>query len=134
MKISIVLQTPIKPDPAYNYISPNDIVKIENYSCEEVLLEGTLDTIKDRNSFLLMCMEKLGSKGMLSIVGIDIVEISKYILSGQITIDEANTIIYGNRQSLDSIFKLITFLGTQGYTITDKRMLNYSYLVKANKP
>jgi hypothetical protein len=134
MKISMILQPPIKPDKEYTYISPDQIGQIENYSCEEIILEGTLDSIKDRYAFLTVCMEKLRSKGTLSIIGIDIVELSKYIISGQVTIDDANNVIYSNRQSLDNIFKLVNFFATKGYAVVDKRILNYSYFVKASKP
>lgn len=134
MKIQIVTQIPENKEIDREYLLCADINKVENNSCMEIILTDILDYISQRNEFLMICLNKLRHNGTLSLSGIDIVEISKQIFFGQITIDEANYILYNGKASSDNLFKLINFFDNSNmYTVIDKRLTNYTYFIKVQK-
>jgi len=112
MKLQIVLQIPKIEDqnPEYTYILPDKIIEIDNGSCLSIELNNTLDYISKRAGFLEECFKKLRSKGIISISGLDIVELSKRIFNGKVTIDEINNILYMGKQSVDNLHRLFILL------------------------
>ena len=136
MKLKVVLQLPKPEDlsPEYTYILPDQLNSIENGICISIELSNVLDFIPPRLQFFQECVNKLRSKGTIALSGLDLVEISKLILNGKLTIDEANNVLYQGKQSLDNLQRLLVFIQNIGLHIIDKRISNIIYYIKAEKP
>lgn len=132
MKIIIVLEVKQVSDNNYHYITPNQLATIENNSCTEVHIT-CLDYIPESLRFIGECIAKLRKNGILTLVGLDIVEISKAVITGQITIDDINAILYKGKQSIDTLNRLKLFLASIHTTIEDIRLNNLTYNIKAIK-
>ena len=66
-------------------------------------------------------------------VGFDIIEIAKGILTGRFTIDDINAILYKGKQSIDNMGRIKMFFLSQRMTIEDVRLNNITYQIKAVK-
>lgn len=136
MKYKICLQT--MPEninvSEYIYILPNDINKIDISSAEEIRVGQLLDNIDNRQEAINVLISKLRIGGILTLEGIDIIEISKQILLGNISIDIANRLIY-ERRSMDSLCRSIPVLQNIGCEIIEKRldMQKCLYYIKVKK-
>lgn len=133
MKIHITFNTNPKTRIDYRHIHPKDINSIDNNSCESLDLDCTLDEVKNRQEFLLTCMNKLRSNGILYLYGLDITVAARQIFLGDVNIDEANQLIY-SRQSTDSLFRLLAFFGAHGYAIIQKNLIGNAYSLGVQKP
>jgi hypothetical protein len=135
MKLQIVLELPELENKIkeYKYILPSDISHIENGTCTEISLSNILDYIPERLEYLKLCIQKLRLHGKLSLSGLDILEISKTIVKGQMTIDEINKLLYNNKQSIDNIQRIIVFFANLNFTILEKRINNITYYIKVEK-
>lgn len=131
MKIIIILDAKQGLDTNYQYIIPNQLNTIENNSCEELHIT-CIDFISQNLQFIQECINKLRKNGILTIIGYDIIEVSKAIINGRLTIEEANNIIYQNKQSMDNLFRLKMFLALN-MTLDDIRINGLTYNIKAIK-
>jgi hypothetical protein len=135
MKININPSTitPTYSDNTITNIVPEQLNTIENNSCEEIMLNQTLDYVIDRQSLLVTCINKLRLNGVLFFSGLDILEVSKQIITGEITIEKTNELLYKNRQSIDNLFRIINILHNLGVSIEEKRLINLEYAIKIKK-
>src|SRR5208283_5824585 len=97
MKTIILLNLPAQTDNKFNYITPNQLSSIENNSCTELHIT-CIDYIAESLPFLGECLNKVRKNGMVTIVGFDIVEIAKGIVTGRFTIDDINALLYKGKQ------------------------------------
>lgn len=132
MKIIIVLNIPPQPDNKFIYIVPNQISTIENNSCKELHIT-CIDYIAESLPFMAECFKKLRKNGIITIIGLDVLEIAKGIVTGRLTIDDINNLLYKGKQSIDTITRVKMFLTSQHATIEDIRINNITYYIKAIK-
>ena len=110
------------------------LVLIENNSCEEIIAENTLDNLSNPQEYLIEAIKKLRGNGIIRLSGNDIVEISKNIITGTMTIDAANQVLYATgRKSINNMFKLIAILEQAGLKIIDKRLFGVQYFIRGQK-
>ena len=135
MKLNIKLPgTNINDSADTTNITPAQLNTIENNSCEEIILNQTLDYVKNRQDVLMMCISKLRSKGVLFLSGKDIIEISKKIITGELTIEAVNTLLFSESQSIDYLFRMINMLKNLNMIIEEKRLIDLEYAIKIKKP
>ena len=79
------------------------------------------------------CFKKLRKNGIITIIGLDVLEIAKGIVTGRLTIDDINNLLYKGKQSIDTITRVKMFLTSQHATIEDIRINNITYYIKAIK-
>lgn len=132
MKLAILVTVPSQTDNKFTYIAPNQIGTVENSSCTEIHIT-CLDYLPESLPFIAECLTKLRKNGIITVVGFDIIEIAKGILTGRFTIDDINAILYKGKQSIDNMGRIKMFFLSQRMTIEDVRLNNITYQIKAVK-
>jgi hypothetical protein len=122
-----------KKDPEYQYIYYSKLSTLDDESCTEIQLNNSLDFLPERDKILSLCLTKLCPGGSLSMIGHDVILISKDIFLGILTIQQGNNLLYNDQKSLDSISKLIVFMRNNNMKIIDKQIENYMYKLKVVK-
>jgi hypothetical protein len=99
----------------------------------EIKLSNILDYIPKRLEYLQSCVSKLRFKGVLSVSGVDIIELSKLIITGKYTTDEINNILYHGKQSSDCLQRISAMINNIGLQVVDKRISGVNYYLKGIK-
>lgn len=123
-------QTVTNNDKVLHY---EQLDSIQDSSILSINLQNTLDYIDNRPICLQKCIQKLRKNGTLELEGLDVLEIAKQVVIGQLTIDDINKLLYNNKKSIDNLFKLLNYLSELSMTIIDKRLNNCTYYIKAQK-
>ena len=132
MKLIITLEPKQINNARFKIIHPNEIDKIEDSSCLECHIT-CLDYLNNTFDFMHKCIQKLRNQGKLTLIGLDIIEISKQLISGRLSIEEVNKLLYQGKQSIDNLFRVKLFLLSSKMTIEDIRLNNIIYNITAIK-
>ena len=135
MKLKVLPQLPNPQEQldTYTYVLPQHVVNVESNICTEIELANTLDYSVNRLELLKTVVQKLRLNGVLSLSGIDIVLLSQNAITGQITIDEINNILYNGKQSIDNLQRLLMFVQNLGLEVLDKRISGITYFIKVKR-
>lgn len=133
--MKIIIDNPSKPATTpppddYVYCKITDIPNIENHTCDEIILNDVLDFIHNRNDALMACIGKLRIGGTLSYHGCDIIDVAIDAITGRLTIDEVNELLYNGRQSIDNFYKVEQLMNTLPVSIIEKRLTPHGYFIK----
>jgi hypothetical protein len=109
-------------------------------SCDEIDAVSAIDYLKTGTigDVVAGWVKKLRIHGKIIIGGTDPVELSKQFLSGMITLEQFNNLVYGDRtqpwrfkHGLISLFEAEELLKQLGLTITRKSLNQHTYFVEA---
>jgi hypothetical protein len=134
MKIKISTQIlPEKKDENYTYFYIGNAHILEDESCEEIILDDCLDFVQNRDEQLGILLKKLSPGGKLSMYGLDLFELARSIHNGQSSVASANSMMYNKKQSLDTLFRLITSFRNARLNIVEKSLDGMVYKIEVVK-
>jgi hypothetical protein len=134
MKIKISTQIlPENKNIDYTSMYIGNVHILEDESCEEIILDDCLDYIPDRDEQLNICLKKLSPGGKLSMYGLDLFELARTIHVGQTSVAAANSMLYNKKQSLDTLFRIITSFRNARLNIITKRLDGLVYKIEVVK-
>lgn len=108
-------------DGVYTPKSTVELAEVIDASCEEIHAQDCLDFMKDDDK-LLQILKKIRYNGEVTFTGVDLLEVSRQIFTGQLTIQQANAFLYGNgRLSSTDLNTFVGVLGNYGFKVTLKR-------------
>lgn len=122
-----------KPTGAINEIIPSDIKDIIDGSIDQITLGMTLDHVENRNNLLSDVIQKLRYGGTLELTGVDIYDVARGLYICDLTLDDANDILYNGRQSCDTLQNIVHTLEELQLQINLKRIHKYVYYIKATR-
>ncbi len=122
-------------DKEHQPVYIQEIGKIELSSCVSVNLADCMDYVplKERGNVLNTAIERLRYGGEITISGADILAICAQVSNGHVTIEQANTSIYGSRLSGDTITNVIGYLQSINMEIVNAKLDHLYYSIKAKR-
>lgn len=135
MKTIIFIPNITQVNDIGNQVSVQELQNIPNGSCEELLVYDCVDYIdaKQKGEFLNLLISKIRYGGQIILEGVDLEEISRSLMQGQLTCAEARNFLYrGN--NIFSASEVISFLESKKLQIEHKRINNYVYTIRAKRP
>lgn len=149
MKVWISVDNPIE-STNYRIIcplngeNPIDInALLDNNECEEIIVQDVLERIPLQNigEYVKLLVSKLRHKGKLHISGVDADEVTKAYNNGEISINQLNSFLFGQKQhawdfsqSVVNLFEVVNVLKSLGMKIIHKRLANLHYSVSVERP
>lgn len=122
----------------------SDLNKVaSDAECTDIIAIDVIDHFNSTqvDAVLDHWLSKLRHKGTITVGGTDLSEISESLYVGNINIDEANSLLFGNqgedwefKKSCVDIESLIMVLKAKGLKILKKRTNHYKYIVQAQRP
>lgn len=124
----------LKPSSLDNEVHVNDIDKVVDASIDSIRLGSVLDFIEDRDNLLQVIVSKLRYGGEIELLGTDIYDVARGLHHAELDLDDAHKLLYGNRQSTDTLQNVVHALQQLGLEVKIKRIHKYVYYVKAIRP
>ena len=135
MKIAIYLPGIFEVETdGYEQVDLSEIGSLDDAAYEEIFVDSCLDFIQQRDDFTQELVKKIRYGGQLVISGSDIYEISRAMMSKNLGLEEANSIMYDGRYSISSVLDMVAKLQKLGLTILRKRVNNFKYTIIAERP
>ncbi len=123
-----------------------DVANLDEYcedaECEELVALDVIDYMPalQLDNILSHWLKKIRHGGTIAIGGIDMREVSRAFVSQKLSLEDANLLFYGAqrapwqyRKSTLTLQKVIDLLESKGLKILQKRINEYSYMVKAER-
>ena len=130
MKIAIVHHPTIEVETSHIKVPMEQLDNIENATCTEILLRGTLDYVHKRQDLIKTCIKKLRYGGTLIVVGNDSFCIGNMLANGYSFPEEKTiSIIYEGRQSISSAFAMTEILEALGLVVGGVNFSDYEYII-----
>jgi hypothetical protein len=116
---------------------------VDDAECEELVALDIIDflSIASRQVVLDHWITKIRHGGIITIGGLDIVDITRAVSTQQISIGQANLYIYGqqsapwqHRYSSVDVKTMILTLQEKGLRILKRRTNNFFYMITAERP
>lgn len=107
--------------------------------CSEIVAHDVLDAfpVNKVDEVLSNWLSKLAHKGRLALSVVDLREVSRAVISGNLTAEAANLLLHGEsyrRQCSFTAQQLSEVLSNRGYAIKVCRVENYHAIVVAERP
>ena len=135
MKIAIYLPGIVEASESNcEQIDVSEVGSLDNAAYEEIFVGTCLDFIEQRNDFTEELVKKLRYGGKIIVGGSDAYEISRATMTRNINLEEMNSILYGGRYSISSVFDMIGRLEQLGLKTIHKRVNNFKYTIIAERP
>ena len=135
MKIAIYLPGIFETETdGYEQVDLSEIGSLDDAAYEEIFVDSCLDFIQQRDDFIKELVKKIRYAGQIIISGSDIYEISRAMMSKNLSLEEANSIMYDGRYSISNVSDMVTKLQQLGLTIRHKRVNNFKYTIIAERP
>lgn len=99
----------------------------------EIICENALDYQEDRLGTIQQLVSRLRYGGRIIITGVDVNEISRELLNGTISIDEALSLLYEGRKSADSAIRMKQIFTDIGLEVVNCRINNLCYYILARR-
>ena len=114
-------------------INFDQVGQIADSAYLEINISNLLDYAKDRESALKIIVSKLRHNGILNIEGLDLLEVSRNLYLGNINVGEANTLLYKDQLSCDTLLNIEIKLTNLQCEIIRKRIDNNTYSISAKR-
>ena len=135
MKIAIYLPGIFEAETdGYEQVDLSEIGNLDDAAYEEIFVDSCLDFIQQRDDFTQELVKKIRYGGQIIISGSDVYEISRAMMSKNLRLEEANSIMYNGRYSISSVLDMVSKLQQLGLTILHKRVNNFKYTIIAERP
>ena len=135
MKIAIYLPGVFETKTdGYEQVDLSEIGSLDDAAYEEIFVDSCLDFIEQRDDFIKELVKKIRYEGQIVISGSDMYEISRAMMSKALSLEEANSIIYGSRYSISSVLDMVAKLQQLGLTVLHKRVNDFKYTIIAERP
>lgn len=121
-------------EPLAHQIHVNAVGEIPDGSCDEIILNDTLDYIADRDAAFAAIAAKLKYGGSISVEGNDIVEWCRNITIANKNLSDINNSLYGKRASISDLNVMVDLLHSFGFEIIYRRLMATTYSIKAQRP
>ena len=118
----------------YESIDLSEIGEINNSSCDEVFVGDCLDFIEQRTDFGTELIKKIAYGGTITIVGVDVFEMSRAVEVRQIDLPAINAILYNHRCSISSVGNVVSWVRQLGLNVISQRVSDFKYTVIAKRP
>ena len=113
----------------------NQVDKLSNGKFDKVYISDILDFVEERKVVLAEVVKKLRYGGVIEIHGIDIYDLCNGMQYGRVSAEDFNKMVLGkNRRSLDTIYNVVHMLSELGIKVLDKRINNWKYFIRAERP
>jgi hypothetical protein len=138
MKVNIVTDNPYSDRQGYTIANKDNIDDVVcDAEATEILALGVLDkySLTDIPKIVDVFVRKLRHGGSITLDCIDLAELLKSVLNGELTLSEINNFTHGgNRKSVLNVNFLSDLLKERGLRITLLRLENLHGIVKAERP
>jgi hypothetical protein len=124
-----------------------DVCNLDHYvcdaECEELIALDVIDFLpsNELDTVIDNWIRKLRHGGSITVGGVDMREVARGLVNQTLTMDRANILLYGAqrqpyeyRKSTLTMQKLLAVFQTRGLKVIQKRLVNYYYHVKAERP
>ncbi len=125
----------------------HNVTNLDGLVCDneatEIIAKDILDYYPINKVPEVVChwIKKLAHKGTIIIESIDIEEVSRGVVFGNIKLEDANKLLYGkqekqwqNKKHCLSLGQAVDFLQSQGMKIIKKRNNNFRFNIVAERP
>lgn len=124
------MNEPQPPDQYSDCIaSYNTWSTIPDASKKEIYCSGMYYTVEELGQII----NKLRHKGVITVTGYDIIEIARHITTGYLLPNEARQLLSHDEQ-LYACLEIVEFFQQKQLTVQMKRISNYKFVVKAQRP
>lgn len=115
---------------------------VDDGECDEIIATDIIDfvNIPQKQQIIQNWAKKVKIGGKLTIGGTDVVSVSKALHQSNISLEEAGYLLYGdpnfpfgNRRGCLSLDFMVNFLESIGFRILNKRTIQYTYAVVAER-
>tara|TARA_R110002051_G_scaffold29094_1_gene68227 strand:+ start:2995 stop:3423 length:429 start_codon:yes stop_codon:yes gene_type:complete len=118
----------------HEQVDLSEVGNLDDAAYKEIFVDSCLDFIEQRDDFIKELVKKIRYEGQIIISGSDIYEISRAMMSKSLSLEEANSIIYGGRYSISSVLDMVAKLQELGLTVLHKRVNDFKYTIIAERP
>ena len=133
MKLQIGKEPSLVEDADYIFITPEDMINVDAASCMHIRLNNTLDLYQNRVDILKVALSKIRYGGNISISGIDIHILSRFMYDGRYTNAELNSLLFA-QTSYSDVHEMIDLLQASGFVIETIRIEDIRYYLQAVRP
>lgn len=157
MKINLTLGTDVYRGGYLNLdplASPGDPIRtradicnldefVDDAEAEDLIALDVIDFLPspELDNIIDNWTRKIRHGGTITIGGVDLREVAKAFLDQELTLQDTNQLLYGSqkapceyRKATLTLQKMIEVLQFKGFKIIQKRIVNYYYHVKAERP
>ena len=135
MKIAIYLPGVFETKTdGYEHVDLSEIGSLDDAAYEEIFVDSCLEYIEQRDDFIKELVKKIRYAGQIIISGSDVYEISRAMMSKNLSLEETNSILYNGRYSISSVLDVVTRLQQLGLNILHKRVNDFKYTIIAERP
>lgn len=126
-------------DPDKIRCNPDNLsIYVDDGECEDFIATDMIDYVPQANKDTIMnhWMSKIALGGTLTIGGLDLTEVCRAITLRQISLQAGVECLYGKeiqRNSLIPAEQMRRLLEQKGYKIMEVKMIDLSYLIKAQR-
>lgn len=99
----------------------------------EIICENAIDYQVDRLSTIQELIAKLRYGGRLILTGIDVNEISRELINGTISIDDALSLLYSGKKSAGTALQMKQIFMKLGLEVVNCRVNNLHYYILARR-
>ena len=122
-------------DPNQVVINIEQLDKISDGSCSQIVIDDILDYYTDRDQLLQTIIGKMRYNSTIYITGVDIYETSRAIMSGNTSKDEALNILYGDgKRSIDSLDSMCSKVNALKIDISERTLSGCFYKITGRRP
>jgi len=111
-----------------------DLNSIPDGSCRLLYLGNCGDFVQNKDEVLGKSVKKLRYGGHIIVEGIDLSEVSYGLFHNIISLQDAQNLIFQGRSSCSTISETVNQLQYYNLTILKSRLMQYKYLVRAERP
>ena len=110
-----------------------EVDSLENSFYDRIEINDVLDMVPDRPVWFNRILDKIKYEGMISLTGLDIIEVAKQIYFNRLNVEHANSLLNTNKFSFSSLENTIKHLTDRGFVPNTKRIIEISYFIEATR-
>ena len=129
MKVKLVLDN--QQDKSNNCLPISQINSLEQASCEHIDVGDCCDFIPTRREAMLAVLSKMRYNGTIDISGVDLTEVGHSFIRGELTLEQAQSLIYNGRTSCTTLSYVVDELKEVGLRIISNRLDDHHYHITA---
>jgi len=124
-----------RDEPKEDEVHLKHMPQISDASIDKLVLNDILDFVswQDRLKVIKMAVSKLAYGGIIEIRGLDLLDMSRGIFTMDVSIVEAQSILFQQRESSDTIINIVQTLSSVDLTILRTMLEDYTYYVQAQR-